>query len=88
MTNWGEAAFVVPVKRGVRFKLDTGQVIMLVKVMRGQGQFAYWKRRDRFQVVASFDKRGRYGQPPMGKFLAIFPRIISKPMFRWVSPDD
>ncbi|KKL48957.1 hypothetical protein LCGC14_2320330 [marine sediment metagenome] len=59
-------------------------VLMMVKVVRGEGRFAHWVRPKKFEVVAS-KKRERLGQRAMGQSLIDYPRVrTSRPYYRFV----
>lgn len=59
-------------------------VVTFVKVLRGEGKFAYWERQDKFHVVAS-KKLKRYGRFPAGVFCGVCPRVKrGRPKFRFL----
>ncbi|KKM76745.1 hypothetical protein LCGC14_1376970 [marine sediment metagenome] len=70
---------------GVRVRQQDGSLWILVRVMRGKGMYAHWHRRRQFEVVATnrLYRRGCYSEA-VGIFSHMFPRIISRPMYRYV----
>ena len=70
---------------GVRVRQPNGSIWVLVRVVKGKGIYAYWHRHARFEVVVSNNlvRRGR-SPSPVGFFPKLFPRVISRPMYRYM----
>ena len=77
--------FIEQAKLGMKVKsLMSNKIVVLVKVLRGEGRYAYWECQGKFYVVASRKFR-RLGCLPAGTFLSTYPRVKrSSPRYRFM----
>lgn len=77
--------FVEQAKLGMKIKgLTNNRVVVFIKVLRGEGQYAYWECQRKFHVVASTKSR-RFGYSPAGTFLSTYPRVRQdSPRYRFM----
>ena len=86
--NTAESWKVIRVSResaiGSLLQSQAGSIVMMVKVIRGEGRFAHWLFSEKFEVIAS-KKRKRFGQHAMGQFLTDYLRVrTGKPYYRFI----